>query len=92
MDTDHSLKHLVLTGHKDGNVLIWRLQHFIGVLVQYSCEVTTMSKCFEGIAIGTAHGHIYIWDEYLLACGKKIDLNSMPFKILGSYITAIDYS
>ena len=24
-DTDHSLKHLVLTGMHDGKILIWRL-------------------------------------------------------------------
>ena len=25
VDVDHSLKHLILTGHKDGKILIWRL-------------------------------------------------------------------
>ena len=25
MDYDHTLKHLVITGHKDGKILIWRL-------------------------------------------------------------------
>lgn len=34
-DIDHSLKHLVLTGHKDGKILIWRLQNYIGVLDDY---------------------------------------------------------
>jgi hypothetical protein len=26
LDYDHTLKHIVITGHKDGKVCIWRLQ------------------------------------------------------------------
>jgi len=25
LDQNHTLKHIILTGHKDGKVLIWRL-------------------------------------------------------------------
>lgn len=92
LDADHSLKHLFITGHKDGKVLIWRLQQFIAVLDDYHCEVTAMTKCFEGIAIATVKGHIFIWDEYLLKCNKIIDLNEMPFKILSSYVVGMDYN
>jgi WD40 repeat protein len=51
-----------------------------------------MTKCFEGIAFATIKGHIYIWDEYLLKCGKIIDINQMPFKILSSYIVNLDFN
>ena len=92
MDYDHTLKHLVITGHKDGKILIWRLQQFIGVLDDYGCEVSCVSKCFEGIAFATVKGHIYIWDQYLLKCTKQIDINQMPFKILSTYIVSMDYN
>jgi len=35
LDYNHTLKHLVITGHKDGKVCVWRLQQFIGVLDDY---------------------------------------------------------
>lgn len=74
LDKDHTLKHLILTGHKDGKVLIWRLSNYIGIIDDYGCEVTAMSPCFEGIAFATIEGHIYIWDMYLLKCSKSIDI------------------
>ena len=49
-----------------------------------------MSKCFEGLAFGTMLGRIYLWDENLLGCRKIIDLNTLPFKILSSYIVNLD--
>ena len=52
-DTEHTLKHLILTGHKDGKVLVWRLQNYIQVLGDYGSSITCLSKCFEGIAIAT---------------------------------------
>ena len=75
LDMDHTLKHLILTGHKDGKILVWRLQNYVGVLDDYGCEVTAMSKVYQGIAFATTRGHIYIWDEYLLKCNKVIDIN-----------------
>jgi len=90
-DTDQSLKHLILTGHKDGKVLVWRLQNYIAVLEDYGCEVTCMSKCFEGIAIATIQGRIFIWDVGLLAEQRVIDINDLPFKVLSSFIVSMDY-
>ena len=72
--------------------MIWRLQSWIGELDDYGCEVTAMSKCFEGIAFATIEGKIFIWDQYLLKCGKIIDINSLPNKILSSYIVSMDYN
>lgn len=34
-EMDHSLKHVVLTGHEDGKVLIWGLDSFIDILFDY---------------------------------------------------------
>lgn len=92
LDAGHQMKHLIITGHEDGKVLIWNLQKYIVMLVDYEVEVTAMSKCFEGIAISTKGGKIYIWDEYLYRCSKIIDLNTMPFKILSSHIVSMDFN
>lgn len=85
-------KHIILTGHKDGSVLIWKLFSYVGVLENYKDEITAITKCFEGIAIGTMRGMIYIWDNYLLKCMKTIELSAMPFKILSFNIVNIDAS
>jgi hypothetical protein len=66
LDTEASGKrHLFLTGHEDGKVLLWRIDGFISPLVDYRDAVTALSKCFEGVAIGTMRGNIYIWDTCL---------------------------
>lgn len=83
-------KHILLTGHKDGSVLIWKLFQYVGVLDNYKDEVTAITKCFEGIAIGTTRGMIYLWDNYLLKCMKTIELSGLPFKILSFNIVCID--
>jgi hypothetical protein len=58
-----SFRHLFLTGHKDGRVLIWRSDAYIGILSNYKDEITCMTKCYEGLAICTWRGKIYLWDE-----------------------------
>ena len=73
-------------------VLIWKLFQYVGVLHNYKDEITAISKCFEGIAIGTVRGYIYIWDNYLLKCMKTIELSSLPFKILGFHTVNIDFN
>ena len=85
-------RHIFLTGHKDGKVLIWRSDMFIGVLADYKDEVTCMTKCFEGIAIATSRGFIHVWDNYLMKVLKVIELASLPFKILSYSICGIDYN
>ena len=49
-------RHIYLTGHQDGKVLLWRSDQYIGVLADYRDEVTAMSRCFEGVAIATMRG------------------------------------
>lgn len=83
-------KHIILTGHKDGSVLIWKLFQYVGVLDKYSDEITCITKCFDGIAIATKRGYIYIWDSYLLKCTKTIELSALPFKILSYSIVNVD--
>jgi hypothetical protein len=85
-------RHLFLTGHKDGKILLWRSDSFIGVMHDYKDEVTCMTKCFEGIAICTWRGMIHIWDVHLTKCVKSIELSSLPFKLLNFNICAVDYN
>ncbi len=66
--------HLVLTGHNDGSVLIWRVLEFVGLLFNYKVEVTAIHRCFDGIAIATADGFVHLWDSFLINCVKSIDL------------------
>ena len=49
-------RHIYLTGHQDGKVLLWRSDQYIGVLADYRDEVVAMSRCFEGVAIATMRG------------------------------------
>ena len=58
LDIDHTIKHIFLTGHKDGKILVWRIQGYIAKLTTFDCPVTAMSKCFEGVAFGTSIGII----------------------------------
>lgn len=94
LDNDHTLKHLVLTGHDDGKVCVWSLQKFIVVLDDFKAPVTAMSKCFEGVAFGTAAGKIHFWDEFLYKPTKIIDITrgDWPFKTLSPLIVSIDYN
>lgn len=83
-------KHIILTGHKDGSVLIWKLFQYVGILDNYKDEITAITKCFEGICIGTMRGSLYIWDNSLLKCMKTVELSGLPFKILSFNIVNID--
>ena len=70
--------------------MIWKLFQYVGILEDYKDEITALCKCFEGIAIGTMRGIIYIWDNYLLKCMKTIELSALPFNILSYNIVNID--
>jgi hypothetical protein len=85
-------RHLFLTGHKDGTVLLWRSDAYIGVLEQYEHEITCMTKCFEGLAICTWAGQVNLWDVHLTKCTKRIELGNLPFKMVNFNITSIDYN
>ena len=85
-------RHIFLTGHEDGKVLLWRSDAYIGVLADYKDAVTAMSECFEGVAIATTRGFIHVWDSYLSKCMKSIELSSLPFKILSYNIVSLDFN
>ena len=85
-------RHIILTGHKDGKILMWRSDQYIGVLADYKDEITAMSRCFEGIAICTFRGFIHLWDIYLTRCVKTIELSQLPFKLLSYGIISVDYN
>jgi hypothetical protein len=85
-------RHLFLTGHKNGRVLMWRSDSYIGVLTDYKDEITCMSKCFEGIVICTWRGNLHIWDTHLTRSMKTIELSALPFKVLSFNILSIDFN
>ena len=94
-------KYLILTGHKDGRVAIWKFNQFQAILMDYKDEVTCMNYCSEGIVFGTSRGFLYVvstrklslqWDKYLSACVKVLELSNLSFKILSFHIVGIDYN
>jgi len=87
-----SKRHIFLTGHQDGKVLLWRSDFYLGMLADYRDEITALSPCFEGIAIGTARGFVHIWDNYLSRSTKTIELSSLPFKTLSFGIISLDFN
>ena len=56
-------KPVFLTGHVQGSVHVWKLHNHVGELGNFKSPVTALSHCKEGLAIGTARGNIYIYDE-----------------------------
>jgi hypothetical protein len=62
------------------------------MLADYRDEITAMSACFEGIAIGSARGFIHIGDNYLSRSTKTIELSSLPFQVLSFGIINIDFN
>lgn len=85
-------KHLILTGHRDGSVCIWKFFEFQSVLINYKDEITVINYCSDGIAICTARGLIYIWDQFLSTCIKNIELSDLSFKLLSFHIVGLDYN
>ena len=71
---------------------MWRSDAYIGVLTDYQNEITSMSKCFEGIMICTWRGNLYIWDTQLTCSVKTIKLSALPFKVLSFNIMSVDFN
>lgn len=92
LDFDHPLRHFMLSGHKDGKVLVWHLGICIGILDDFGTEVSAMSMCYDGVAFATTSGQIFLWDTNLTKCFKVIKLTELPFKILSTYIVSIDHN
>jgi len=93
LDCDHNGKrHIMLTGHKDGKVLMWRSDSYMGVLHDFEEEVSAMNLCFEGIVFCTWAGRIHFWDINLKGATRSIELVSLPFKLLNHNITGCDFN
>ena len=67
-------KFLILTGHKDGSIWLWKLYEYQSTLINYKDEITCMNFCQGGqIVFCTFRGFIYIWDSCLITCLKIIE-------------------
>ena len=85
-------RHIILTGHKDGKVLVWRSDKFVGCMHDFEEEVTAINKSSEGIVICTCMGQIHVWDVNLRGKLHSISLADLPYKLLNYNITSIDFN
>ena len=86
-------KYLIMTGHRDGSICLWKFFQFQSVLINYKDEITWMNYCNGGmIAFCTVRGFIYIWDSYLSTCLKIIELSDLSFKMMSFHIVGFDFN
>lgn len=86
-------KYLIMTGHKDGSICLWKFYQFQSVLINYRDEITCMNYCNSNmIAFCTVRGYIYIWDSYLSTCLKIIELSDLSFKMMSFHIVGFDFN
>ena len=86
-------KYLIITGHRDGTICLWKFYQFQSVLINYKDEITWMNFWnLNQIAFCTLRGYIYIWDNYLSTCLKIIEMNELSFKMLSYHIVGFDYN
>lgn len=85
-------RHMILTGHKDGKVLIWRSDSYLGVLTDFEEEVSTMNKCLEGLVFCTWSGRLHFWDIHLTGPTRTIEIQQLPFKLLNYNISSCDFN
>lgn len=83
---DMQSKSLVLlTGHKNGKVLIWNFEDgeflYNRVLSDYKHEIVEIVQLDSGIGIATEDSFIHLWDLSLKSSLKYIDLSNMPLKL-----------
>ena len=84
----------MLTGHKDGKVLVWRMFGYAGLLENLKDEVVSISHCFEGIAVATARGFIHLWDTTLSQKQRTIELSKLPggIKVTSMQVVGMDFN
>jgi WD40 repeat protein len=85
-------RHMILTGHKDGKVMLWRSDAYLGVLHDFEEEISCMNLCSEGIVFCSWSGRIHFWDINLNGATRTIELHSLPFKLLNYNITGCDFN
>lgn len=84
---------LIITGHRDGSICLWKFYKFQGVLINYKDEITCMNFWnMNQIAFCTLRGYIYIWDQDLSSCLRIIELSDLSFKVLSYHIVGIDFN
>jgi hypothetical protein len=83
--------YLILTGHEDGNVLVWAHLEFQRVLATYEGTIAAIEKAQDNFAIGTSHGYIYLWDSELEKAFKVIELSMLPFKLMSFEVSSLYY-
>jgi WD40 repeat protein len=76
---------ILITGHKDGKVLLWEFdgEEFKAprTIVDYKHEIIEIIYLESGLGITTDDSLIHIWDLGLKNSLKDIDLSNMPFKL-----------
>ena len=75
---------LLLTGHKDGKVLVWDYEEdftYSRVLADYKHEIIEIIHLKSGVGIATEDSFIHLWDLFLKSPLKYIDLSNMPLKL-----------
>jgi hypothetical protein len=94
MDVEAGMKrHLILTGHKDGHVLAWRSDGFIGKLDYFKDdEITAIIRSREGILICTWTGNVHIFRHDLKAREHNLSLVDLPSKLLNYNISCADFN
>ena len=93
LENKNEKKYLIMTGHKDGSIWLWKFFQFQSVLINYKDEITWMNYCSGGmIAFWTVRGFIYIWDSYLSTWLKIIELSDLSFKMMSFHIVGFDFN
>lgn len=82
---EESRNLMLLTGHKDGKVLVWDYieDEFscVKVLSDYKHEIIEIIYLKNEIGIATEDSFIHLWDLSLKEPLKYIDLSNMPLKL-----------
>ena len=77
---------MLLTGHKDGKVLIWEYDEeeefqYSRVLSDYKHEIVEIIYLENEVGIATEDSFIHLWDLFFKTPLKYIDLSNMPLKL-----------
>jgi len=86
-------KYVILTGHRDGSICMWKFYQYQSTLINYKDEVTCMNYCNGNqIAFCTRRGYIHIWDGYLSNCLRIIELSQIGCQVLSFHIVGLDFN
>jgi WD40 repeat protein len=80
---------VLLTGHKDGKLVLWSSLMPVKVLKEYRSEIVEIVLVKEAIVVGTEDGTLHFWLYSLDKCIKSIDIKSLPYQLLSSSLKNI---